>query len=767
MQKVAELEKVLLKLQQKRKVFKDYLNAYDLQNVITEMTYSVIYSQSPNPIVYMIKYLTGLLTEEERIHFKINIDPPYPTGVPNVNFPDYQTKNVLSKYLYKSNWSKYKYVKTTFGNNINNMTCLTDNNKNDKIGAAIVDKDCLNAYKDLLDKVITDVHCIENSKQSANPIFDIDNSYLFYNDSLFFYDKLKDNLKKIKFVFYRNIEGYTYNNIDKRNGILKEDLEKEILLMKNEGFLPKDLEKIESNKLQKFINSYKVISKEYEWMTSAGLVNKGYTLNERSILANKDLSIIILINFANHLEIMLTIESGRKEFKMQEKFNYLMKFMKRARLRFPFEVHPKYGYVTSNISLLGAGYKVYVLFKHKNVKVRKDIFDNKDFYCCDIDLNQNHVLFESHFHLNDSDIISFNKRIFARLYGYKVLCDNLDKNVDSIKAKLTKRISPVYKTYEALFPNMINIFDLFGDNINKAINFYKLSEKGDELLFISPYSYLVFKDFISKFIYYRDNITLDTQSYLERQEKPRVLVNIETRDFIEQLINFNVYISRNIADYPFPISSGYDDYNSKVFETIKSLIESMNSVEKIGTIMTFSEAKEIINENNIKIFHTPKMEKYGIAPDYPKDTGIIKFEKPYLFATLNDLNHINFILSINKPDESVEIKTYVAFLIQLVHIFSCYIKFAFSKKYGFLTACPQYMGNGIQISADIKLKNLKNDYIMNYIRDKNMTFEEVSDKRHKEYRIIRLLNKGSFCYSETELLSEFIGVIHDLIIEDS
>ena len=31
------------------------------------------------------------------------------------------------------------------------------------------------------------------------------------------------------------------------------------------------------------------------------------------------------------------------------------------------------------------------------------------------------------------------------------------------------------------------------------------------------------------------------------------------------------------------------------------------------------------------------MEKYGLDPDYPKNVGFIKFEKPYLF----ELNHID------------------------------------------------------------------------------------------------------------------------------
>lgn len=42
-----------------------YLKEYDIQNILTEMINYLLHKRSKNPIIEMIKYLGGLLTEKE------------------------------------------------------------------------------------------------------------------------------------------------------------------------------------------------------------------------------------------------------------------------------------------------------------------------------------------------------------------------------------------------------------------------------------------------------------------------------------------------------------------------------------------------------------------------------------------------------------------------------------------------------------------------------------------------------------------------------
>ena len=307
------------------------------------MTNSVVHSLDPNPIVYMIKYLTGLLTDEERAEYNINIDPPYPQGVPIVKFPNYKCTNILSNYLTKNNWYDYKYIKTSFNNDINKLTHLSECSLTDKIGIAIVDKDCLNSFNTLLEKIIYDIHDINEYRKTCKILFKIGNSPKLQKDNFYFSNGLRNYIKTLKFWFSRNIEGYSYNNIDKRNGKLKEEIEKYIINLKNEGFLPEDLNKV--NDLETFIEEDLDIKKEYKWMNEAGFINRNYTLNERGIWANDDNSLIILINFANHFEIISTIRDCDGD-KIQDNYNYIMDILRQTKVKFSFDIFPKYNQET-------------------------------------------------------------------------------------------------------------------------------------------------------------------------------------------------------------------------------------------------------------------------------------------------------------------------------------------------------------------------------------------------------------------------------------
>ena len=306
-----------------------------------------------------------------------------------------------------------------------------------------------------------------------------------------------------------------------------------------------------------------------------------------------------------------------------------------------------------------------------------------------------------------------------------------------------------------------------GKNINDIIKFYKQSENCKDLLFDSSFCYLLFKEFVHKYLYLRDKVNLDIINYLEKQENPKDITRIETTDFIDFIYNIQICISRNISDFPFPLFSTFSKYNEKSLDIIKNALNELNKKQKLGTYMELTEAENLMKEYNIKILHDDKMKDYDYDLDYPENRGFIKFEKQNLFATINDLNHINFIFYTKNLNDKIDIKTAMENMIILVNKFSAKIKFAFSQKYGFLTACPKYVGNGINISADIKINTLKNEFLDEYIKDKNMEYEELPEiKEDNEHRIIRLKNKGSFIESETEMFCNWIYYLNELIFKD-
>ena len=751
-------------IKSKKEIFEEYLKLHDLENLISEMTNSVVHSLDPNPIVYMIKYLTGLLTDEERSEYNINIDPPYPQGVPIVKFPNYKCANILSNYLTKNNWHDYKYIKTSFNNDINKLTHLSEFSKTDKIGIAIVDKDCLNSFNSLLEKIIYEVHEINEYKKTCDVLYKIGNSPKLQKDNFFFSNGFKSYIKYLKFWFSRNIEGYSYNNIDKRNGKLKDEIEKFIINLKNDGILPEDLNKV--NDIENFIDDDLDIKNEYKWMNEAGFINRNYTLNERAIWSNDDNTLIILINFANHFEIISTIKDCDGD-KIQDNYNYIMDILKQFKVRFSFDVVPKYGYINSQISLLGGGFKLIGLFKLKNIKKIENLLKIFNFSEFEINEKQDLFLFTKEYHLCEKDILSFLYKILAKSYGIKYLCENYeDIKINYNKITDFKNIeNPITMAYIHTFDKLKYEINIDGNNINEIIEYYKLTEDEENFLFQNKYCYIIFSQFIYKYFYYKNNIQLEITNYMEKPEEPRDISELEPHDYITNIENIKIYIFRNFKDYPFPIDKEYNKYNEKVVKIIKKVLSNINKRTKIGEYYDINEESlKIIKENNIKIFHNDDMAKYNLDCDFPKNRGFIKFIHPHLFATVNDINNINFIISNNNPNEKDDLKVDMENLINIINRFSREIKFEFDEKFGFLTTCPKFMGNGIKLCVDLKLKTLNEEFLNSYTQEKNMTWSIIDINKINKI-IVRFENKSSYGQSETEMLCNWLFYINELVNE--
>ena len=744
----------------KKEIFEEYLKFHDLESLISEMTNSVVHSLDPNPIVYMIKYLTGLLTEEERAEYKINIDPPYPQGVPIVKFPNYKVSNLLSNYLTKSNWYDYKYIKTSFNNDINKLTHLSEYSKTDKIGIAIVDKDCLNSFNSLLEKVINEVHNLNEYQRSSKVLFKIGNSPKLLKDNFYFSDGLKSYIKYLKLCFSRNIEGHSYNNIDKRNGKLKDEIEKFLINLKNEGFLPGDFNKVDN--MENFINNDIDIKKEYQWMSEAGFINRNYTIKDRAIWSNEDNSLKILINFSNHFEIISTIKECNGD-KIQDNYNYIMGILKQTQIRFTFDVIPKYGYINSHVSLIGGGFKLIGLFRINNINKIENNIKYFNFDECEINEKEGLLLFSKDYHLCEKDILTFLYKIFVNSYGIKSLCENYDEiNINYNKISDFKNIEvPIIMSYINTFDKLKYEINIDGNNINEIFEYYKLEENEENILLTNKYNYLIYNTFIYKYLYYKNNINLEVINYMEKPEEPRNISDIDPNDYITSIDNINIYIFRNIKDFPFPVEKPYNYLNGKTVELIKKVLSNINKRSKIGEFYNLNDAKSIIEENNIKLFHNENMSKYNLDCDYPKNRGLIKFTHPHLFATVNDINSINFIITNSDPKEKDDLKTDMENILNIINRFGREIKFAFDDKFGFLTTCPKYVGNGIKISVDLKMASINEEFLNKYVEDKNMSWSVVNNNKDGKV-IIRFENNSSYGQSETEMLCNWLYYINEI-----
>lgn len=67
--------KNLSKAQEKAKLF---IEEHKVEKVISEMLNSLVHARDPNPIIFMIKYLANLVTEQELNENGIQVSGPLP-----------------------------------------------------------------------------------------------------------------------------------------------------------------------------------------------------------------------------------------------------------------------------------------------------------------------------------------------------------------------------------------------------------------------------------------------------------------------------------------------------------------------------------------------------------------------------------------------------------------------------------------------------------------------------------------------------------------
>ena len=728
----------------KKILFEEYIKNHQLEKLISELTNSLVHSLSPNPIVYMIKYLTGLLSDEEKTENNINIPPPYPEGVPIVKFPKFKSNNLLSKYLNKENWNDFKYIKTRYNNNINDLTILSENSPNDNIGICLSDDDCINSFDDLLNDIICEVHHI---KKNLNKEFYKVNTYpKLLSDDLYFINGVKENLIKVSFEFNRNVDGYTFNNINRNNDKLKEDLEKEIDFLIKENIIDNNVKKIEN--FRNFDNE--IVKKELKIIKNLGFENDNYVDNDRAIYANPDNSIIILINFSNHFKLIISTESIESK-EIIKSFDKGIDIIKNISFSFQFCVS-NYGYVTSEIPLLGAGFKIYSMVHLNNVDKCKEIIENSKFY--DYFIKDNILYSNQNFLLSDINEIYFIIKYFSKILGISRL-GNTDIQFDLNKIDFKENNSPIALAYNSSFDKIKYNISSNGRNINSILSYYILNEKENYPILYDKQEYYLFYPFISKLILNSQNFDTDEFNHISKPENPRNIINLSENE-IKSIKNMNIILIRNIKNSPFPCNHLYSNLVKDFEKKIKNQIEEINKKEQFVTYYNINsnEAQNIIKENNIQLQYDKIKEILNIE-EINEYRGILKFEKPNIIGLINDVDHLKLIYNINNPN--INISKGMANLIKIINELSKYIRFEYDEKLGFFTSDPNYIGTGMKIKFTLTINKLNENNLNEWVKDKGYIWKKINDN---EIEFKNILTIG---LSETEMLANLLFYIQNII----
>jgi protein-arginine kinase len=564
-------------------------------------------------------------------------------------------------------------------------------------------------------------------------------------------------LEKIRFEFNRNVEGYTYNNINKMNSKLKDEFEKEIQNLIEVGLLDKNIKKLDN--IYDFINKDELLQEELEWCKNSKLTTDTYyTDKDRAIFANDDFSIIICINFANHFKLILK-EDKKNNINFIKLFNEGVKIIKQISLAFQFIYSKQYGYLTSDISLLGSGFRIASHISLNN-NVNEDFIKKLNF--TDYKIEGNLLKSYKNFHLDERDEISFLMKYFTTLLG--LIEHNNNENNDE-KLVFDDNENNITKSYNETYDEIKNNLSCNGNTINDVLMPFK-ENNNNKILFKDKFDYLTFFPFICEYLNLSQNFDLNELNHINHPENARDIKEINN-DIIKKIKNINISIRRNLKDFPFPLNSIYKEKNSIILDKIKEAIDKLNfnRENKLAEFIPLNEAQEIIEKNNLSIKHDDNLNKFNIDIDYPDYRGIIKFDKPNIFAIINDYDHIRIEYNLNDPKEDYDISKDIFNLLKILIDLNKVLIFEYDEKFGFLIANPDYVGTGINAKATIKLNKLNNDEIKDWFEDKKLYNYNVESNDNE--KIIEINNIQSIGLSETEILGNLIYDIKDIIENDN
>ena len=741
---------------EKEKIQK-YIEKHNLEKVVSGMVNNLIKEKTSHPMIYMIKYLAGLMTEEEKEKERFIIPGPYPTRPQLPTSAVVSSKHKMLKKILDEKLLKELNKKTTiYGGKITDLL-----QPNEKYGIMLSDGDCMDSFEKLFIPMIEEIHKIKYEEHEYD--FGSKNQLIIrnINSILLNIDYILPKISFLRIKWCRNIFEHPFeimNNQDKLKSVAD-------LLFHQISHLNDEKELVE--KLKKYSMD------ENEDKCRAILESIRYNHKDKIkinkyIYSNHDNSIIILINFREHLQIILTTNNPKESF--LDYYNKGLLILNKIEQEIQFEASKHVGYITSHLDYLGAGLEIYTetnLSQPVNDNILQEIF-TKTNGTFTHKLKNNIIISKSTYKLNYPSIIDYLTAHFSQVSGYVMLNENINnKSFDTSifeKSKLTPQTQDQYikKAYDEVFTRYHFKVSSYGIPLNYIMRYYindQLNPFG--VIFHDENEYFMFEDFIQKYIYYSQNFDFSIKNHIHKVDDNRnIVIDEEDKD---KIVYTSICLIRNIKGYPFPTSEFHK--NEKVEQLILDTLNYLNYKKHYGDYYSLTDssqketANKLIEENQLMIFNRDDMKKFNMQTDFPKARGVIQFEKENTFAIVNDVEHIKFYLNVNSPCDSLS--SQFVNILKIVNDFEKHLHFAYNKKYGFMTSCPRFLGTGLLLKMQLKVGTLERDDIDYVMRDKEFAWKIVKDVENKEY-LIELFNKFTIGLSETELLTKLLSYINEL-----
>ena len=225
------------------------------------------------------------------------------------------------------------------------------------------------------------------------------------------------------------------------------------------------------------------------------------------------------------------------------------------------------------------------------------------------------------------------------------------------------------------------------------------------------------------------------------------------------VVSSRIRLARNIAGHKF-LGRCSDKEKAEILDKLKDVLMSLDLGDKVYYI-SVDEATSLNRNFLVERHLISRNHAFGKGP-----RGAVIAHKEFFTAMINEEDHLRIQVlkagcqlsqcaeQINRIDDLIERK----------------INYAFSPRYGYLTACPTNLGTGIRVSVMLHLPALKMtnqiEKFFNAAKDMNLAvrglFGEGTEAASDLYQ---LSNQATLGVSESGVVSKFEETIIPEIIE--
>jgi len=657
-------------LTERQRKIQQYLSKYRIEEVLGDLLNTLAHSLDPNPIVFMIKYLSNLCSKKELEEHGIVIDGPAPSPNLAIVFPNFiiPEKNLFKTYLNFDNFLETKNQKTSQNVSLRELITIGLENEEHPIGIFAPDKDTYSAFSNIFDPILKEIN--KGMTTTGYKYLErVDTKELLSQDYALS-EKENQTLDQITFKIKRNLPDYTFNtfnNTSERKEIIEKltktfkDLNEQFENVKNWG----DLDEVTVEKLK----------------TSLGLANfkterpdniryKDWP-SGRAVIISSDQKYSVLLNKEEHFEFVF---NKTKDIDFQMDLISVFDLLSRVQDKTNFVFDPNYGHITANPKYLGLGLRVRVY-----LRIPQDRLHIFKMNISSLKMNYPFLAIKE---VNRKEYIWRLKN--TKTMGLTEL-DLFKAFKDIIHFLLTGVIEPdlVGET-----PGGVSIRgsmkNNFLDNMDYTVSEINLTNSGvARLLFDNR-----LKSAGSPGEYTFEDLT-----------NPEILYPDLVKDSFGMLQSSYLIVRRNIDGFPFKLTMSEQDNTTLVgfltqfSQALPSLF--LGEVTTLGNANYEKTAQEIIQKYGLDLQN--KLEK---ETKWPKGTAIFKALNSKLVVLANLEDHLTLIYEFNSGAMANTLKEASS----LVHILEKKAtSFAFQKEFGYITVNPEHCGSAVELGYALKL----------------------------------------------------------------